>query len=166
MGGSCSTNKTQVSDRELQYIFQKFDENGDQTVDHDELEKFMSSIGFDLPKDVIKAMMILADDNGDGILQKKEFKKFVPIILDTESLAEIIYKVADEDGNGIIDVKEFTKLRSKMGWEAIKLPETQLSKMEFIELINPMLAQFEGQIQQDQGKKDQFKTEMKSNVVK
>ena len=113
-------------------------------MDHIELEKFMSSIGFDLPKEVIKAMMILADDNGDGILQKKEFKKFVPIILDTESLAEIIYKVADEDGNGLVDVKEFTKLRSKMGWEALKLPEAPLSKIEFIETINPMLAQFEG----------------------
>jgi len=95
-------------------IFSGIDENGDGTIDANELETFLIKQGYAkcAVEEQAKKILTQLDSDGDGILDVKEFEEaWVQFQLSSdEKLVSALFNVFDEDGNGRIDAKEMMSL--------------------------------------------------------
>ena len=102
----------------------------------------MMKVGFKLTRGVLVVMYQLANQKRAEKVPKGNFAKYIPIILDTEEVEEILFIVADTDKNGTIDVKEFAELKKNMGW-TVQLPTETITKPVFKELVKHIIAEEE-----------------------
>jgi len=63
-----------LSDADIQYAFEKCDENNDQRIQLKEFKKALAGMGLDLDADEIKKFFKSVDENHDNVLDYSEFK--------------------------------------------------------------------------------------------
>eukprot|EP00441_Pelagodinium_beii_P046326 CAMPEP_0197622536 /NCGR_PEP_ID=MMETSP1338-20131121/2801_1 /TAXON_ID=43686 ORGANISM="Pelagodinium beii, Strain RCC1491" /NCGR_SAMPLE_ID=MMETSP1338 /ASSEMBLY_ACC=CAM_ASM_000754 /LENGTH=800 /DNA_ID=CAMNT_0043192275 /DNA_START=49 /DNA_END=2451 /DNA_ORIENTATION=+ len=112
--------------------FQKFDEDGSDSIDMEELQKLLCTLGFSLPLRSLEELLEKAHDEGDLLahdedgLESMDFDTFVHFmqILDTtegftdEELEgiDMAFDKFDADGSGDIDAVELSDILMYMGF--------------------------------------------------
>ena len=149
MGGSCGKSRSAVADEaaakigagtkgvedsvvlklsenqleEFRECFNAFDKDGGGSIDSEELEALMKSLGQEPNEKELKKMVALADIDGSGDI---DFAEFVVLIAhkmkdDDNELKEgklvDAFKVFDADGNGVIDSHEMRRIMYNLGEE-------------------------------------------------
>lgn len=133
--------------------------------------QFLQKIGVEsldsLSKEQMKAIMKKYDVNGDGRVDKAEFKKFLKdlfTLTGQESLGEeeleLLYKDVDKDGSGFVDAGEFLAMfdppaeENNAGEEFLrKLGVEDLSKSQIAEVMEKFDVNGDGHIDKAEFKK-------------
>ncbi len=111
---------TEADTEHLEFVFKKFDVNGDGQLGREEIEEMMKHIG----KSSAEAKDLLAtiDDNGDGVISKEEFATALEVNRLGHNRAEIkaSFDLFDVDHDGFVTAKEIEKLCDFMRPEQVK----------------------------------------------
>ena len=106
---------------EFRECFNAFDKDGGGSIDAEELEALMKSLGQEPSPAELEKMVKLADADGSGDI---DFAEFVTLVahkmkdddnsLKADRLADA-FKVFDTDGNGVIDKHEMRRIMFNLG---------------------------------------------------
>lgn len=98
---------------EYMTVFQKFDTDGNGSIDSEEIKKMMSQLDVEQGDNSIEEMVKEADKNGDGEVDFEEFLQLL-LVIERESDLQATFNRFDLDGNGFIDREELTKVFSEL----------------------------------------------------
>ncbi|CAL6036100.1 Calmodulin [Hexamita inflata] len=127
----CSTlnvtenSQNQITKQEIRRIFQTFDQKCSGQLTCDELNQLLlqENIG-DIPPELLKTIIQIADYNDDNIIQLKEFSKLITILLSSYTIEELIMKFITK--NGKLDQKSFDKLKNNLDIESFSIEDNRL----------------------------------------
>ncbi|OWF56448.1 neo-calmodulin-like [Mizuhopecten yessoensis] len=118
-----------LHEKELEDAFALFDNDGDGTITIKELGGVMRSLGQNPTHDELKEIMLEADVDGNGYIDKEEFKMIIAKKVSEEDTEEDIreaFHVFDKDGNGYITRRDIKILLARLGDE---LPSEDIDDM-------------------------------------
>ncbi|CAL6007733.1 Calmodulin [Hexamita inflata] len=127
----CSTlnvtenSQNQITKQEIRRIFQTFDQKCSGQLTCDELNQLLlqENIG-DIPPELLKAIVQIADYNDDKIIQLQEFSKLITILLSSFTIEELIMKFITKKGK--LDQKSFNKLKNNIDIESFSIEDNRL----------------------------------------
>jgi len=130
---SCSLSK-----KELKAAFDFFDTNRNGTIELEELDSAMKSLGYRMTEEELRKMIAESDVNGDGEIDFQEFvemMKKVNIQMEKREGTDLIeaFKYFDQDDSGYISRQNLSDVMKSLGEE---LSEQDLNEMMLIADIN------------------------------
>jgi len=103
-----------ISDDDLTRLVQKFDRNGDGTIDFGEFLEMMCQAerGGEEQEDELRAAFAIFDKDGDNTITAKELMGIMSALGEDVDLdtCKLMIQSVDLDGNGTIDFEEFRKM--------------------------------------------------------
>jgi calmodulin len=120
---------TEVEMLEFRDAFAMFDLDGGGTIETHELRQVLTELGDSPTDDEIEEMILLVDENGDGVIDFDEFVTLMRLRMgesgdDNEQKLRDVFDVFDADGSGGIDRNEMRLLMKKL---AQTLTEEEIS---------------------------------------
>ncbi|XP_020233086.1 probable calcium-binding protein CML25 [Cajanus cajan] len=103
---------------ELEYVFKKFDVNGDGKISSSELGSMMRSLGQAATEEELSKMIGEVDADGDGHISLEEFIELNTKGVDPDEVLENLrdaFSIFDIDGNGSITVEELHMVMASLG---------------------------------------------------
>ncbi|KAK7407681.1 hypothetical protein VNO78_09692 [Psophocarpus tetragonolobus] len=103
---------------ELEYVFKKFDANGDGKISSSELGSIMKSLGQPSSEEEIRKMIREVDVNGDGHINFEEFIELNTNGIEPDEILENLkeaFSIFDIDGNGSITAEELHMVLGSLG---------------------------------------------------
>ncbi|XP_008787648.1 probable calcium-binding protein CML10 [Phoenix dactylifera] len=103
---------------ELEWVFKKFDSNGDGRISSPELAAIFQSLGHPASDEELERMMGEADTDGDGFISYDEFVDLnVRTVDDSTALEDLrhAFSVFDLDRNGAISADELASVLRSIG---------------------------------------------------
>ncbi|KFK44513.1 hypothetical protein AALP_AA1G266400 [Arabis alpina] len=110
--------KTEI--RELEAVFKKFDVNGDGKISSKEIGAIMTSLGHEVPEELLQKAITEIDQKGDGYINFEEFVELNTKGMDQDDVLENLkdaFSVYDIDGNGSISAEELHQVLRSLGDE-------------------------------------------------
>ena len=121
--------------------FSLFDTDGDGTISSVELGNVMKSLGRVLPQNKLREMIAIADTDGNGTIEFPEILALMEQFTVRNTFMDEMKKAFrhfDKDRNGFISPDELRKALMRM--------KVQLSKIEFLLMLNRVDTDRDGQI--------------------
>ncbi|KAM0947848.1 putative EF-hand domain-containing protein [Dioscorea sansibarensis] len=111
---SPSANRPGSSD--LEFVFKKFDSNGDGQISTSELANILESLGQKASEEELSRMMAVADADGDGFISLNEFLDLMAAD-DASALEDLrhAFAVFDTDRSGSISAEELATVLRSLG---------------------------------------------------
>ncbi|TKY69241.1 calcium-binding protein CML25 [Spatholobus suberectus] len=103
---------------ELEYVFKKFDANGDGRISSSELGAMMRSLGQPATEEELCKMIREVDSDGDGHIGLEEFVELNTKGVDPDEVLENLkdaFSIFDVDGNGSITAEELHVVMASLG---------------------------------------------------
>lgn len=135
-----------LSNLKLKQIFDIFDRDGSGSIQTQELESVLETLGIGIKKAELKQILNELDTNRDGEIDFAEFSSLSLLNREEESQEEYlkqIFQQFDKNGDGYIDVAE-------MSSEAMSLLGRSLSDAEIIEMFRIADGDGNGQLDYDE----------------
>ncbi|KAL4218283.1 hypothetical protein ACF0H5_023019 [Mactra antiquata] len=109
-------------EKDIKYMFQLFDKNGDKCITLDELGEILNTGSVKMSDEEIKQAMSDIDKNGNGKIEYKEFRSYMLKQLRKSTTKEEVndqihqaFKLFDIDQNGYVDRNELHEILSALG---------------------------------------------------
>ncbi|BAT99005.1 probable calcium-binding protein CML25 [Vigna umbellata] len=105
---------------ELEYVFRKFDANGDGRISSSELGSMMKCLGQHATEEEVFRMIQDVDCDGDGHINLQEFIELNTKGVDSDEVLENLkeaFSIFDIDGNGSITAEELHMVMASLGDE-------------------------------------------------
>jgi calmodulin len=104
---------------EFRAAFNMFDIDGGGTIETHELKEVLTALGESPTDDDIREMIILVDENKDGVVDFDEFITLMRLRMgesadDAEQNLRDVFDIFDADGSGLIDRHEMASLMKKL----------------------------------------------------
>ncbi|KAH1242415.1 putative calcium-binding protein CML25 [Glycine max] len=103
---------------DLEYVFKKFDANGDGKISASELGSMMKSLGQPATEEELKKLIREVDSDGDGHINLEEFTELNTKDVDPDEVLENLkdaFSIFDLDGNGSITAEELKMVMASLG---------------------------------------------------
>lgn len=105
---------------ELEYVFRKFDTNGDGRISSSELGSMMKCLGQHATEEEVSRMIQEIDCDGDGHINLQEFIELNTKGVEPDEVLENLkeaFSIFDIDGNGSITAEELHMVMASLGDE-------------------------------------------------
>ncbi|CAJ1932650.1 unnamed protein product [Sphenostylis stenocarpa] len=120
LSSSLHNNSRAPLSEELEYVFRKFDANGDGRISCSELGSMMKCLGQQATEEEVSRMIQDVDSDGDGHINLQEFIELNTKGVDPDEVLENLkeaFSIFDIDGNGSITAEELHMVMASLGDE-------------------------------------------------
>jgi Ca2+-binding EF-hand superfamily protein len=107
----------QLEAAHLRELFDRFNTDGDEYIDADELKRALADVGLNLSSKEVRDVINEFDADGDGCLSFEEFATITALRITADDIAEA-FNAIDHHGSGGVSARELRRVLGELGCSA------------------------------------------------